>query len=60
MSTFSKNGKSVLVRINDRSPYAGGRIIDLSSKAARELDMQDEGKATVRLEVYDADQTASL
>jgi rare lipoprotein A len=58
--TNLQNGKSVLVRINDRGPYAGGRIIDLSSKAARVLDMQEEGKAKVRLEVYDADQTASL
>lgn len=54
------NAKSVLVRINDRGPYKDGRIIDLSARAARALDMTHEGAARVRLEVYDADQGASL
>jgi rare lipoprotein A len=54
------NAKSVLVRINDRGPYSGGRIIDLSAKAARALDMREAGVAHVRLEVYDVDQAASL
>jgi len=53
-------GKSVLVRINDRGPYAAGRIIDLSTKAARTLGMTEDGLTRVRLEVYDADQSASL
>jgi rare lipoprotein A len=47
------NGKSVWVRINDRGPYAEGRIIDLSRAAARKLDMSEAGTARVRLEVYD-------
>ncbi len=44
-----ENGKSVTVRINDRGPYARGRIIDLSQEAARRVDMIDSGVASVRL-----------
>jgi rare lipoprotein A len=59
--TNLENGKSVLVRINDRGPYAAGRIIDLSAKAARTIGMTEEhGTTRVRIEVYDADQSASL
>jgi rare lipoprotein A len=58
--TNLETGKSVLVRINDRGPYAAGRIIDLSTKAARDLGMSQDGLTRVRLEVYDADQSASL
>jgi rare lipoprotein A len=43
------NGKSVVVRINDRGPYIGDRIIDLSRRAARDIDMEDAGIANVRL-----------
>lgn len=43
------NGKHVDVRINDRGPYARGRIIDLSKEAARKIDMLDSGIAPVRL-----------
>ncbi|MBV8762069.1 MAG: septal ring lytic transglycosylase RlpA family protein [Deltaproteobacteria bacterium] len=49
--TNQKNGKSVIVRINDRGPYGHGRIIDLSEAAARQLDMIDAGVAPVTLEV---------
>ena len=49
--TNVKNGKSVVVRINDRGPYSHGRIIDLSKAAARQLDMIDAGVAPVTLEV---------
>jgi len=45
------NGKAVKVSINDRGPYAGKRVIDLSRAAARELDMTDDGTARVRIEV---------
>ena len=38
--TNVRNGRTVLVRINDRGPYGRGRIIDLSRAAARELDMK--------------------
>lgn len=43
-----KNGRSVLVRINDRGPYVGGRVIDLSVAAARSIGMG--GTAPVTLE----------
>jgi rare lipoprotein A len=43
------NGRSIIVRVNDRGPYAKGRIIDLSEAAARELDMIRNGTARVRV-----------
>mgnify|MGYP000329505043 CR=1 FL=1 len=42
---------SVVVRINDRGPFKGGRIVDLTKKAARRLQMIRDGLAEVRLEV---------
>ncbi|MCC5914580.1 MAG: septal ring lytic transglycosylase RlpA family protein [Balneolaceae bacterium] len=42
-------GKEVVVRINDRGPYVGNRVIDLSRRAAQEVDMEDAGTANVRL-----------
>ena len=45
------NGKSVVVRINDRGPFVGTRIIDLSNKAAHQIDMVKKGTANVRLEI---------
>ncbi len=44
-----KNNKSVVVTINDRGPYATGRIIDLSSIAAKAVDMIDEGVVPVKI-----------
>jgi rare lipoprotein A len=43
------NGKSVKVRINDRGPFAPGRIIDLSGKAASRLGMLNTGVANVEI-----------
>ncbi|MFQ6109138.1 MAG: septal ring lytic transglycosylase RlpA family protein [Candidatus Aminicenantales bacterium] len=51
MVTNLKNGKSVIVRINDRGPFIRGRIIDLSYAAARMLDMVGDGVVPVRIEV---------
>jgi len=48
--TNKKNGNTVIVRVNDRGPFAHGRIIDLSSQAAELLDMKQEGVAAVRVE----------
>lgn len=42
---------SVIVRINDRGPFKRGRIVDLSKKAARRLQMIPEGLVEVKLEV---------
>ncbi len=46
-----ENGKSIVVRINDRGPFVRGRIIDLSNKAARDIDMIAKGTAKVKITV---------
>jgi rare lipoprotein A len=46
-----KNGRSAVVRINDRGPFVGTRIIDLSNAAAHKIDMVAKGTANVRIEV---------
>lgn len=48
--TSKDTGKSVIVTINDRGPYAGGRILDLSQEAARQLGMIKQGVGVVTLE----------
>lgn len=48
--TNIRNGRSVIVRINDRGPYGRGRIIDVSRAAARELEMIRHGIAKVRVD----------
>ena len=45
------NGRSVVLRINDRGPFARGRIIDVSEKAAELLDFKSKGTALVRVQV---------
>jgi len=49
--TNTRNGLSVIVRVNDRGPYIRGRIIDLSAGAARVLGMISSGVAPVSFEV---------
>jgi rare lipoprotein A len=49
--THMGNGRSVEVRINDRGPFVGGRIIDLSSGAAGVIGMHGQGVARVRVSV---------
>lgn len=49
--TNQNTGQSVTVRINDRGPYAGGRIIDLSEAAAETIGMRGSGLAPVTLEL---------
>jgi rare lipoprotein A len=46
-----ENGKSIVVRINDRGPFVAGRIIDLSNVAAHKIDMVKKGTAKVKLTV---------
>jgi len=48
------NGKTTQVEINDRGPFAKGRIIDLSKAAARAIDMLGPGTANVRIRVVHA------
>jgi rare lipoprotein A len=49
--TNLNNNRSVIVTINDRGPYAGGRIIDLSAAAASSLDMVSSGVAPVSVTI---------
>ena len=48
-----ENGKTVIVRVNDRGPFHGSRIIDLSEGAAKAIDMTKKGTAKVKLELID-------
>ena len=45
------NGRAVVVRINDRGPFVGGRVIDVTRGAAEELGMIRSGTARVRVSV---------
>lgn len=49
--TNKANGRQVDVRINDRGPFVDGRVIDLSVRAAREIDMMRAGTVPVKLTV---------
>lgn len=51
MVTNLDNGRAAVVRINDRGPFVGDRIIDLSYAAARILDMVGPGVVPVRIEI---------
>lgn len=53
--TNKKNGKEVIVRVNDRGPFHGDRIIDLSYRAAQELGFDKEGIANVHLKAINPD-----
>ncbi len=57
--TNLKNGRAIRVRVNDRGPFAPGRIIDLSERAAEVLGFKEDGLAKVRVE-FDRKATASL
>lgn len=48
------NGKSVVVRINDRGPFSGKRVIDLSRRAAEVIGIKAKGVAPVKLEVFES------
>jgi rare lipoprotein A len=48
--TNAQTGKSVVVEVNDRGPYAKGRILDVSPRAAEQLGMKEEGVANVRVQ----------
>lgn len=51
--TNPRNGESVVVRINDRGPFTGGRMIDLSRAAAQEVGIVRAGHGTVELELIE-------
>lgn len=50
--TNTKNNKSVIVRINDRGPFIGKRIIDLSEESAQRIGSITQGVALVKLEIF--------
>lgn len=51
--TNLENGRSIKVLVNDRGPYAHGRVIDLSRRAAQLLDIERKGTARVRVQILD-------
>jgi rare lipoprotein A len=51
--TNLENGKSIILRVNDRGPFAHDRVIDLSSKAADVIGMKHKGTARVRVDVLE-------
>ena len=53
--TNTRNNQVVIVRINDRGPFQGDRLIDMSEKAARDLGMIESGIAPVRVQVLEAE-----
>lgn len=57
--TNLENGRSLLVRVNDRGPYAHNRIIDLSRRSAQLLGVIDNGTARVRVQIM-ADESRAL
>ena len=48
-----ENGKSVVVRVNDRGPFKDNRVIDLSLQAAKEIGLLANGTAPVRIDVLE-------
>ena len=58
--THMDNGKAVIVKINDRGPFSGDRIIDLSFAAALQLGMVNDGTAMVDIEALTAQEVAEL
>jgi rare lipoprotein A len=58
--THLGNGRSVVVRVNDRGPFVGDRIIDLSYAAAVRLGMHNEGTALVDVEILEPGTRSSL
>src|ERR1700736_2951389 len=58
--TNLRNGRAVVVRINDRGPVVDGRIIDVSYNAARALNFKNQGIQRVRLDIVPQAQTVAM
>src|SRR6267143_1359456 len=58
--TNLRNGRTLVVRVNDRGPVVEGRIIDLSYEASRELDLKKQGIQRVRLDLVEPPQTIAV
>jgi len=54
--TNLENGRSIVVRVNDRGPFVRGRVVDVSRKAAQSLGMIGSGTASVRVSVVGSEQ----
>lgn len=52
--TNLENGRSIVVRVNDRGPFVKNRLIDLSFAAAKELDYMNKGTARIRVQTLDS------
>src|SRR3954468_6895204 len=57
--TNLRNGRSITVRVNDRGPYVGNRIIDLSYGAAQMLELRARGTEKVRLDIVNGEEVAA-
>jgi rare lipoprotein A len=51
--TNLENGRAIVLRVNDRGPYAHGRVIDVSKRAAQLLGFEQQGTAKVRVRIVD-------
>jgi rare lipoprotein A len=51
--TNLENGRAIVLRVNDRGPYAHGRVIDVSKRAAQLLGFEEQGTAKVRVRIVD-------
>jgi rare lipoprotein A len=51
--------QSVVVRVNDRGPHKESRVVDLSRRAAEEIDLVRSGIVDVRIELVDPDKTVT-
>ncbi|MGB9771311.1 MAG: septal ring lytic transglycosylase RlpA family protein [Candidatus Kapaibacteriota bacterium] len=51
--TNLKNGRQIVVKVNDRGPFVEGRIIDLTRRAAELLDVKNQGVTMVRIEIVE-------
>lgn len=58
--TNLRNGRAVVVRVNDRGPVVDGRIIDLSYEAAHVLDLKKQGIQRVRLDLVQPPRTMAV
>ncbi|MFA6280452.1 MAG: septal ring lytic transglycosylase RlpA family protein [Bdellovibrionales bacterium] len=57
--TNLENGRSIVVRVNDRGPFSGARVIDVSQRAAQLLGFERQGTAKVRVQVL-ADESKAI
>ncbi|MDP9267891.1 MAG: septal ring lytic transglycosylase RlpA family protein [Acidobacteriota bacterium] len=57
--TNLRNGRSITVRVNDRGPYVGNRIIDLSYGAAQMLELRARGTEKVRIDIVNGEEVTS-